>query len=98
MSFRELLLGEDPVAIDRQIAWILGEMDGEDPCSEKYQTNLRNLERLYELKRGGKPRKHISPDTVLQVAGSLGAVLIIVAYEQKHVIATKALNFFPRGN
>jgi hypothetical protein len=68
-------------------------MEGEIPSSAKYGELLTRLERLYELRN---KKRRVSPDTIWQVAGSLGAVLIIVAYEQRHVFVSRAQAFIPK--
>lgn len=66
------------------------------PDSDEYSKTLSHLERLYALKTvNRKPR--VSPDTILLVAGNLAGILAIVAYEQKHVMASKALGFLMKA-
>jgi hypothetical protein len=57
--------------------------------SPEFKQTLKHLERLYALK-GSKDRKGINPDTVLLVLGNLLGIVIIVAYEQRHVWTSKA--------
>ena len=63
------------------------------PDTEEYPRLMDNLERLVRLKEI-KPR--VSPDTMAIVVGNLFGILIIVAYEQKHVMVSKALGFLGR--
>jgi hypothetical protein len=70
----------------------LNEMAVYGPEAPEYPTLLNNLSTLIELKTKQSPQS-ISPDTVLIVGGNLLVVLIIVAYEQKHVVVSKALSF-----
>ena len=82
---------EDPkldIVIDR----VLSEMVTYGPDSEDYATNLSYLERLNEMKPKPLPTR-VSPDQMALVAGNLLCVLIIVAYEQKHVMVSKARDF-----
>ena len=90
--FGPLRKGPDP--LDITIQALLADMEGEIPSSPKYGELLTRLERLYELR--DKRKKRVSPDTVWQVAGSLGAVLVIVAYEQRHVFVSRAQAFIPK--
>lgn len=63
---------------------------GED--TDDYATMLNRLERLYKLKEKNAP-KRISPDTMLIVGGNLFGILVIVYFEQAHVLTSKALSF-----
>ena len=89
--FGPLRKGPDP--LDITIQALLADMEGEIPSSPKYGELLTRLERLYELRN---KKRRVSPDTVWQVAGSLGAVLVIVAYEQRHVFVSRAQMFIPK--
>ena len=89
--FGPLRKGPDP--LDITIQGLLADMEGEIPSSPKYGELLTRLERLYELRN---KKRRVSPDTVWQVAGSLGAVLVIVAYEQRHVFVSRAQMFIPK--
>lgn len=80
---------ENPV--DREIARLMSEMDTMSMFSEEYDKALDHLERLKKLKNGKRLRP-INWDTVIIAGANLLGVLIIVAYEQKHVITTKAFN------
>lgn len=78
--------------IDNQINRTAREMDlCPDSNSEEYLALLARFERLNALKvedrKGG-----VSPDAVLAAAGTLLSILTIVAYEQKHVMVSKAFN------
>ena len=69
----------------------IAEMNKSAPNSEQYSNALTSLERLMKLKESKKT--HISPDTIALVLGNLLGILIIVAYEQKHVMGSKGLGF-----
>ena len=62
------------------------------PDSEEYKELLSHLERLTKLKPQTGLRR-VSPDTMAVVAGNLAGIVIIVAYEHKHVVTSKALGF-----
>lgn len=80
---------------DGPIEKVLNEMREQPVESEEYATAVRHLETLTKLKADTKP-KRVSADTVWNVAGSLAGILAIVAYEQKHVMTTKAIGFIPK--
>lgn len=80
-----------PHPLDVTIQALLADMEGEIPSSAKYGELLTRLERLYELK--AKSRKPVSLDTIWLVAGNLAGILVIVAYEQRHVFVSRAQAF-----
>lgn len=59
------------------------------PTHEEYDEIIGRIERLNKLKHEDKPER-VSRDTLAMVGANLLGVLIIVAYEQKHVFTSKA--------
>lgn len=86
---------DEPTALDDQIVMILREMKAKGVNSDEYPALLTHLERLYELKATER-RKPVSLDTIVMVLGGFVETLIIVGYEQHHVITSKALGRFKR--
>lgn len=82
----------DKNAIDELIASVISDMEYEDTASEKYQDLLAKLERLTALRE--KKQQRIDPNTLVMVGGQLLGVLLVVMYEQKHVMTTKAFTLF----
>lgn len=80
---------------DQPIDAILVELRQEKPDSEKYTSLLAQLDRLTQLKDRERINK-VSADTAWMVAGNLIGILIIVAYEQKHIIGSRGVNFILR--
>lgn len=74
--------------LDDQVTRILDEMSMIDTESEEYQVLLGRLERLSELKAKKAPSP-IDRNTIALIAGNLLGILLIVAYEQKHVMTSK---------
>ncbi len=74
--------------MDDQIDEILTQMGALGPSAEEYSEMLAYLERLYELKAKAR-REPVSRDTMALIAGNLMGILLIVAYEQKHVMTSK---------
>ena len=61
--------------------------------SDEYLELLDRLQRLYAIRQNeNKPRKSISPDTALTVAGNLAGIALIVNYEKLNVVTSKAMN------
>lgn len=84
-------------AIDEPIDKVLNELKEYDPESEEFATQLSFLERLTKIKNVER-RDRVSPDTIAIVAGNLLGILIIVMYEQKHVMTSKAFGFGIKKN
>ena len=78
-------------AIDKLIIDVTNQMETIGPDSEEYDRHLANLKKLMDMKVADKP-KRVSRDTMAIVLGNLAGILIIVAYENKHVITSKAFN------
>lgn len=78
--------------IETPIEVVLKSMNEYGPESEEYPKLLSFLERLTEVKTKNRPPR-VSHDTMFTVAGNLLGILIIVAYEQNHVMVSKALGF-----
>jgi hypothetical protein len=87
----------EKVKTDDAILRLLDEMDQFGPDSQEYATNLRHLERIKAMQNANK--RSIDPNTLLTVAGKLGAVLLIVIYEQSgHAMVSKALGFVGKSD
>lgn len=78
-------------ALDTTITELMNDMQTHDGDSEEYATMLNRLERLVKQREKLSPRR-FSPDTLLIVGGNLLGILIIVAYEHKNVITSKAMS------
>lgn len=89
MKFRKI---NEPSPLDMAITRLHADMEEFGPESPEYPKMLEYLERLNNV-RNSKERRTASPDQILLVAGNLLGILIIVAYEQKHVMASKGLGF-----
>lgn len=72
---------------------ILEEMLEYGPDSEEYPKLMSQLERLTEVRKSKGKKMTVSLDNVILVAGNLLGILVIVAYEQKHVFVSKAVSF-----
>lgn len=89
---------EQTTPVDSQIDMVLDEMHRVGVSSEEYPKLMTSLERLYEIKANER-RDPVSKDTLALIAGNLMGILLIVAYEQKHVMTSKGFNHLirPRG-
>jgi hypothetical protein len=91
------LFKRKPSALDNAIARVLLEMETHYPGTEDHLKLTDSLERLMKMKQEER-RSRISPDTLAIVGGNLLGILIIVAYEQKHVMTSRGLGFVMRTN
>lgn len=83
---------EKPSVLDEPIAKVLSSMNTYGTEDPEYKIAMDHLERLMKLKAEERKSK-VSPDTWAIVSGNLLGILIIVAYEQKHVMVSKGLGF-----
>jgi hypothetical protein len=80
-----------PELIDKQRNVVLSEMQKLGVAHEDYPKLMAYLERLSEIK--DKERNDpLSKDTVALIFGNLMGILLIVAYEQKHVMTSKGFS------
>lgn len=57
-------------------------------------SNIKDLVDIRESLKGRKTR--IDPNTVISAAVSVGSIILIIIYENRHVFATAAKNFIPK--
>lgn len=91
------MLGKKPKAVNHKlesaIERILDDMLMFGPDSPEYPDLLGALERMQLLRNSQEKRKLVDPNAVVTAAGSILGILVIVAYEQKHVMTSKGLGF-----
>ena len=81
--------------LDIIVGTVYDEMLINTPDTEEFKAQLDNLERLTTLR---SKKAKVSPDTLAIVVGNLLCVLVVVAYEQKHVFTSKALGNMLKHN
>jgi len=81
--------------LDEPIKALLDDINTIGPDDPEYSKKVEQLDRLMKIK-AAEPRFRVSPDTVFLVLGNLLGILIIVSYEQKHVLVSKALNYIQK--
>lgn len=74
--------------LDEQIEKVLLKMAETDVLSTDYPKLVAYLDRLMSMRQKDR-REPVSWDVLAQVAGSLLGIVIIVAYEQKHVMTSR---------
>jgi hypothetical protein len=95
MELRRLFTIESSI-LDEPIEKVLTDMNTYGPDSEEYPKLIDHLERLTRMKAEEGRRQRVSPDTMAIVLGNILGILVIVAYEQKHVMVSKGLGFVLR--
>lgn len=69
-----------------------------EPDSPEYKLNLKHLERLYKLHNPTKDVKGTTLKDWIPVIGSIGGVLVIIAYESMgHSLTSKAVSFIRKA-
>ncbi len=96
---KHFFIKETATPLDDQIDAILSAMDDAGVHSEEYPVLMSYLERLYKTKAETR-QTPVSRDTLATVAGNLLGILLIVAYEQKHVMTSKGFSQIirPKGS
>lgn len=80
------------IKLEEAMLRLLDDMEMFGPNSEEYPLMLGHYQKLHTMSKSEDSRR-VTPDTVALVAGNLLGILIIVAYEQKHVMTSKGLGF-----
>lgn len=78
--------------LQKAIDDILEQMQNFSADDEEYAKMSEQLEKLHKLKMSESP-KPVNFDTVVLSLSNLIGIVVIVGYEQKSVIVSKALNF-----
>jgi hypothetical protein len=92
---REILpKDKESKTIEGQIDIVLAKMDEVGVDAPEYDVMMNHLDRLTEINT--RNRRRISPDTLVLVAGNLFGIILIIAFEEKHVITSRGLNLLVR--
>lgn len=75
-----------------QLDRALDALDNLQPGTTDYDDVIETIASLTKVE-AEQAKTRLSKDAVLGAATSLGGILMIVAYENKHVITSKALSF-----
>lgn len=87
----------EKTGLEKAIDRLHDDMQTVDPDSDQYAKMADNLTKLYKLRECDKPeRRGPSPDTLALITANLIGIGIIVGYEQKHVVTSKALGFLKK--
>lgn len=83
--------------LNKAITKVHEQMAEESAESEAFVTMADQLVKLYAQKEK-IPSRRISSDTLVTVSGNLLGILIIVGYESRNVVTSKALGFIGKAN
>ena len=81
---------------DEPINRILSELSYYGPDTEEYPKLIKHLDSLTRMKAFVGSESRVTPDTKAIVWGNLLGILVIVIYEQKHVLVSKGLGLILR--
>jgi nitrate/nitrite-specific signal transduction histidine kinase len=80
----------EPSPLDKEITRVTRELDNHIVSSEEYVSLVDQLIRLHKLRNEEKSAS-VSQDTLVLAGTNLLGILMIISYEHKHVITSKAL-------
>jgi hypothetical protein len=89
VMFRKFFLNEMTESVDELINEILDQMKTAEVLSEEYAALTARLEQLYGIKTKQVPSP-VSRDTIAVIAANILVSLLVIIYEEKHVIRSKA--------
>lgn len=84
------------ISIDQEVEHVLKALGTMMPESEEYSTAVKNLKELCEA-RSKKASRLVELDTIVAAGTNILGILLILSYEQLHVISTKAIGFVVKG-
>lgn len=90
------MLKKKPSGLDVAMNEIYSEMQGFTSDSEEYCKMTDQLLKLHSMKAVDKSRR-VSPDTIVTVGANVLGIILILHYEQVHVLTSKALQFVIRA-
>ena len=88
---------EEITPIEKEIDANLTQMRESGVMAPEYQTLMGNLEKLSDIKTRSQNHNRVSLDTLTIVGGNLLIAILVIAFEQKHIITSKALNHLIRA-
>ena len=93
--FNKKELSELDIQINR-LSHELALMDPEDEGYSKISKNLEELHKIKQIETETRNAGKVRPDTVAEILGSIASIVMVLQYEQIHVIAGKAWNMISK--
>jgi len=85
-----------PRSIDVEVSRMIDELSKLEAGSKEYEATAKNLEIICRA-RSCKASNSINIDTVIMAGTNILGILLILNYEDIHVITSKALSFVAKG-
>lgn len=82
--------------ISDEIDRIVAELEGMDASTPEYEAKVKQVEVLCKA-RSEKPNRLVSTDVLVTSAVNILGILLILNYENLHVVSSKALSFVLKG-
>lgn len=82
--------------LDIAIDDVLTRMRVVGPDDDEYKKLVKYLGHLNKMRDESRKSGKVSKDTLAIVLGNVGIVVAVLAYENSHVITTKALDFITK--
>lgn len=82
--------------IDEEVDRMLIELKGLSPDSKEYESVSKNLETICRA-RSLKPSTLVNWDTIILASTNILGILLVLNYEQLHVVTSKAISFVGKG-
>jgi hypothetical protein len=88
---------EDRMTLDQEVDRVLKQMSKMYVGSKEYQVAVDNLKVLCDA-RGVKSPRSLSTDVIVSAAANILGILLVLNYEQMHVITSKAISIAFKGS
>lgn len=85
--------------LDESIESLTQALAGMDEGDEKHTAAVQSLKTLMELRNADKEAKRklpVSPEVLTAAGANVLGILLILGFEQKHVLTSKAMSFVPK--
>lgn len=81
---------EESDKLDKVVDKLMNNLLEYNPEDKEFIDAMNHLDRITQMRAKDRPNR-VSRDTMAIVIGNLLGILVIVAYEQKHVMTSKGL-------
>jgi hypothetical protein len=90
---------DDTHPLDETIANLISGLAGLTEGDEAYTQAIQSLKILMELRTADKAEKRklpVNPDVLVAAGAHVLGIVMILGFEQKHVLTSKAMAFVPK--
>lgn len=85
---------KESVMLDKLEQAILERMQEVNPLTDEYAKLCDRLQYVTDLKK--KNKKSVSPDTIALISANLAGIILVLVWEEKHVIASRAFSMISK--